>query len=255
MRKIFLLSILVVAFLGVSLTVLTVYRSKAQETTSENLFIVLNEKAKAARGGNPAAVQELVDTIVKVTGFKDYLVGQPGLEFKDRVKRAEVLYRQNQHAGITEEKIVYAVNGLKNKLGTPEYSNTSEYEIRRLRTAILPMFPELIGKNRNAPNFQSTGDNIPTEMSPAEAVFVLASLLFQKMNNPDYQLTPSERASLWATEHDYKLNYEGTLPERIANNPRFEEMEQAVTNGLASLSATDIQNLPKRMLDILGLEP
>ncbi|MBF2018518.1 MAG: hypothetical protein IGR93_00010 [Hydrococcus sp. C42_A2020_068] len=120
MRKIFLLSILVVAFLGVSLTVLTVYRSKAQETTSENLFMVLNEKAKAARGGNPAAVQELVDTIVKVTGFKDYLVGQPGLEFKDRVKRAEVLYRQNQHAGITEEKIVYAVNGLKNKLGTPE---------------------------------------------------------------------------------------------------------------------------------------
>lgn len=228
---------------------------QAQATGSQNAFEMLNQKARIARTGEANAVQEYVESIVQVTGFQEYLTGQMGSQLKDRVKRAEISYRQGQHPGINEEKVVLAVNGLVEKLQTPAYSLTSLYEVRRLRVSVLPIFPEVIGKNRNSNNVQNTGDNLPSEMSPAEAVFVFASLLYQKMYNPDYQLTPAERANLWATEHDYKQNYEASLPERAVNNNRDDEMEEAVTSGFLRLSANEAQNLPFRALTILGLQP
>ncbi len=231
--------------------------TQAQTPNSENLFEVLNQKARVARNANANAtdVQDLVETIVQVTGFKDYVVGQTGNDLKDRVKRAEISYRQGQQQAITELKVALALNDLKTQLNTPDYSGTTEYEVRRLRVAVLPMFPELIGRGQLSGNVAATGDKLPVEMSPAEAVFVLSSLLFQKMNNPDYQLTATERANLWATEHDYAQNFEASLAQRSVDNPHVEQMKEAVSNGFLLLPPTNVQNMPKRIMDILGLQP
>jgi hypothetical protein len=224
------------------------------ETTTTNFFVTINEKAKLARSGDAVATDELVTEIFRATGAAPYLAGLTGSTIKDRIKRAEIRYRQGQHAGISEANVVSAVNALAQKLGTPEYSKTVQSEVRRLRVKSLPVFPELIGKNRTANLNPMTGDKLPVEMSPAEAAFVFGSLLYQKMTNPDYQLTVAERTAFWEKEHDEKA-MNASLAERSVNNPREKEISDAIGAGLRALSASELVNLPKTTLDVLGLEP
>jgi hypothetical protein len=227
--------------------------AQSTETTTTNFFVTINEKAKLARSGDAVATEELVTEIFRATGAAPYLAGLTGSTIKDRIKRAEIRYRQGQHAGISEANVVSAVNGLAQKLGTPEYSKTVQSEVRRLRVKSLPIFPELIGKNRTANLNPIIGDKLPVEMSPAEAAFVFGSLLYQKMTNPDYQLTAAERTAFWEKEHDEKA-MNASLAERSINNPREEQMRNAIGAGLRALSPSELVNLPKTTLDVLGLE-
>ncbi len=222
-------------------------------TTATNFFVTVNEKARLARSGDVVATDELITEIYQATGIATYLTGMTGTSIKDRIKRAEIRYRQGQHAGIPEANVVFAINALTVKLGTPEYSKTVESEVRRLRVKTLPIFPELIGKTRTSNPNPITGDTLSTEMSPSEAVFIFSCMLYQKMENPDFQLTASERTARWNFEHDEK-SMEASLSERSVSNPRREEMAVAIDAGIRALSSSDLVNLPKKSLDILGLE-
>jgi hypothetical protein len=183
-KKIFSFSV-IVSFLCVGAFVFFKYQQNViAQSASENFFITVNDKARTARTGDAVATDELIVEIFRATGVSPYLTGLTGSTIKDRIKRAEIRYRQGQHAGIPEVNVVLAINGLATKLGTPEYSKTVGSEVRKLRVKTLPIFPELIGKTRTANPNPITGDALSTEMSPSEAVFIFSSMLYQKMENP-----------------------------------------------------------------------
>lgn len=247
-RFIFFLSMGLVLCLAVALNLLSkedaVIAQNNPET--EHSFAVLNEKAKAARNGDVTAAQEFVGEIISVAGFESELRGFTANAIKDRVGRAESRYRQGLASGIPESKIVRTVNGLVRRFDLPDYVKTSDYEVRNLRLGLLPHFPQVIAQKNQSSLPVSVGEQIDSEMSPAEAVFILAMMIQQKLANPEYQLTHLERVNRWSERRN-----------RHVGGPtqnRSREIETALNQAVLSTSMTDALQLSGITLNTLGIE-
>lgn len=238
-RKILiLLSLSLIISLGIGFLWLKKENSVKAENPSQlpHPLETINQKAKNARSGNLLEAKELVGEIIRVAGFEREIQGFSSGFIKDRVGRAESRYRQGQVASIPETKIVRTVNGLVKKFNLPEYTKTNLYEVRKLRLTLLPNFPQLI--TRKSQNIQPTvaGAEIDPQMSPAEATFVLAFMLRQKLSNQDYQLTYAEQMNRWAETHNHRAG-QSNSPHPAQNRSR--ETRDALSRAIASTSASD----------------
>lgn len=211
----------------------------------------INDKARAARAGSISDAEDYVAEIIRVAGFEGELNGFTATAIKDRVGRAESRYRQGQAAGIPEAKIVRTVNGLARKFDLPDYVRTSNYEVRRLRLGLLPNFPQIITQETQGVLPVSVGAQIDSQMSPAEAVFVLAMMLQQKMVNTEYQLRHSERLDRWAETHNHSAP-QSNSPHPAQNRSR--EIREALTRAASSASMSDSLSLSNLTLNTLGIE-
>lgn len=252
-RILFFLSLSLVVGLGISWLWLTEKGSiEAQDNPPDATpFEVINQKAKLARNGTQPAAEDEVSEIISVAGFESELRGFTSIEIKDRVGRSESHYRQGITAGIPEAKIVRTVNGLVKLFNLPEYVKTSDYEVRKLRLGLLPSFPQVITQKNHATQALSRGSQIDSQMSPAEAVFVLAMMLQQKLTNPEFQMTQSERRSRWTSAHSHSVTQ---------NNPtytaqtRTQEIKEALRRAALSTSMSDALRLSEITLNTLGIE-
>jgi hypothetical protein len=110
-----------------------------------NPLITINEKARAARNGDETATRELVDEM-----FRSFDIAAEFAELdesiKDRLVRAQLNHRSKHgRSNSSEARIVHAVNLLADRIGTPAYTRTNVFEVRRLRANLLPQTPELSG--------------------------------------------------------------------------------------------------------------
>jgi len=218
--------------------------------TQQNPFDPINQKARQARSGDLIDAQDYVTEIVKASGFESELRGLTADAIKIRAGVAESHYRQGLTVGIPESKVVRTVNGLVKKFNLPDFTKTSNYEVRRLRVGLLPSFPQVISQ-RNA-GVQSRGDSaVEPLMSPGEALFVLGMMLQQKLANPEYQLTHSERLAHWAQSHSHGPN-DGGSP--AMNEGRIREMRGALNQAAGSTSIPDALQLSNLVLNTLGIE-
>lgn len=211
----------------------------------------INDRARAARTGSLSDAEDYVAEIIRVAGFEGELNGFTATAIKDGVGRAESRYRQGQAAGIPEAKIVRTVNGLARKFNLPDYVRTSNYEVRGLRLGLLPNFPQIITQKNQGMQPVSTGAQIDSQMSPAEAVFVLAMMLQQKLANPEYQLRHSERLNRWAETHNHGAP-PSTSPHPAQNRSR--EIRDALRAAAARASMSDALSLTNLTLNTLGIE-
>lgn len=222
---------------------------------SVNLTANLNEKAKAVKGGEEAPIRDLTDVIFKTVALDEAPAGILDA-VKDRIVRAEVSYRNGKSEGILEINVVKAVNGLALKFKAPEYAKTSVYEVRKLRVSSLALMPNFIaaGRPSDAGQARKVGSTINTKMSPAEATFITALLLRQKLSNPDYQMTHAERVTEWAQQHGNKQDAKAKQPKAANRAARQEEMEKVIARGAAEISPIDLLNIPNTALNILGVQ-
>jgi hypothetical protein len=252
-RILFFLSLSMIAGIGIGWIWLTEKRSVEAQTNPEtpHPFHAINLKARNARTGSLQETEEYVGEIITVAGLEHELQGFTSTAVAERVARAEVRFRQGQSSGIHEAKIVRTVNGLARRFSLPAYVKTSPYEVKRLRLGLLPNFPQIITQKNQGMQPVFAGGQIDSQMSPAEAIFVLAMMLQQKLANPEYQLTHAELVNRWAETHSHGS------PQNITPHPaqnRSREVREALRAAASSTSLSDALQLSNLTLNTLGIE-
>jgi hypothetical protein len=198
----------------------------------------IDRKALLAQSGQPQAIRELADAVVEFNGTSD----APEVvlnEFEERLTRSELKYRTGNTDGVPEENIVRAVNNLAQKLNAPDYARTYRGEVRLLR-----------GDSRSEmPHFISPEDQT---MSPLEAAYVLHLLIYQKVFNETFLLTPDEHAALEREQHPGKVPTESTA-RTVTIHPRVKEM-LALAHKTGAIKLTDLIEMARQLLGDLGIE-
>ena len=109
----------------------------------------INEKARAARSGQPDAVRELTDAVFETIVDPDAVSADAARELKDRVHRSEMGYRQGKRKGVDEIEVVKVINGLAKKYGAPDYAKTNQGEVRELRMSMLLTDGDFVARGKN----------------------------------------------------------------------------------------------------------
>lgn len=218
----------------------------------------VNDKAKAAKNGDEAAVRDLTDAVFNTIVDEHDVIGSSTMDLKERVVRSEMDYRRGKRKGVEEIEVVKVINGLAKKYAAPDYAKTSQREVRELRMSMLLTEEDFIARGKNngkGKPKKKKGDTIGSEMSPLEAVYVTADMLKQKLYNEGYQLTQEERRARWAEKHDgKKKNCEGeNCKAKVLDSPRYKEMQEVVHRA-TNTSTSDALATAHRTLDILGID-
>ena len=215
----------------------------------------LNEKARAAKSGDEAAIRSLADEI-----FSQFSADQApaGLAdaIKDRLVRAEVNYRAGRGKGISDANAVQMVNRLAHEVGAPAFARTDVFEFRRLKMGLLPYTSNL--QSRSADGVGRKNPNEAT-MSPLEAAYFAVLLVQQKQGNPEYQLTHDEWVGLHSNGNgkgrgQSNAKFRDKIRERQDSTVRSDELRRAFETGLTAKSPMQILELPAELLDTLGVD-
>jgi hypothetical protein len=216
----------------------------------------INAKARAVRGPDKEAIQNLTGEIMSLYGWDD--VPAPTRDsVKNRIVSAEQSFQEGNSKGISEFTLARALNGLVVKFNAPEYAKTSASEVKEVRGRLLAFLPDLIGRGRvekGKVQARKLGSSIE-EMSPVEAAYLAMTMLHQKMYNPDFQVTQEERRVRWIVRHAKTPRTLGSEKTETAPSPtaRQREMESVMRSAATATSLADLLTLPDKVLDALGI--
>lgn len=114
---------------------------------------------------------------------------------------------------------------------------------------MLTLYPSMIGRGPAATRDDSK-PHFESEMSPVEAFHVTATMVHQKIFNPDFQLTQQEKQdkSLQDASSDFPHAKGNSHGERTG------EMLDIVQRGASSMSITDMLDQCGKSLDLLGVK-
>lgn len=203
------------------------------QTTEHHLpWKITNDKVATAVSGNPKAIALLADDVLSGSLLLEQLAAV-NLDLRNNLINAELAYRNKQHPGVPDKRVVTVMNTLVKKINGPSFAYTNCAEVRRLRMSLIPVVPALFARDLR-PADQNGKAHIREEMSPVEALYLLARLVDQKTSNPDYQLTVQERHEKWA-----KLHSSLTVPASEPNS-RTQELFDAVNNQAKTISPRDL---------------
>lgn len=217
----------------------------------------INAKAKAVKGSDRVAIRGLTDEIMSQNGWDD----APSLvteSLKERLVSAEAKFHNGNHKGISETEVARAVNGFVVKFNTPDYTRTSPSEVKEIRGRLIGVMPDFVGRGRmenGKVKARKPGSTIE-DMSPVEAAYTTMAVVYQKMNNPDYQLTQTERRAAWIDKHS-KSPSTAVQPDSELSprqKARQVEMEGVLKRVGTTTSLVELFTLPDKVLDVLGIE-
>lgn len=217
----------------------------------------INAKAKAVKGSDREAIRDLTGEIMSQYGW-DNAPSAVTESLKERLVSAEEDFHKGSHKGISELEVARAVNGFVTKFKTPDYSRTSPSEVREVRGRLLTLLPDFVGRGRveNGRVQAKTPRSKIAEMSPVEAAYMTMAVVYQKMHNPDFQLTQEERRVLWIDKHS-RSPRSPTKPDSeltTSQKERQQEMDGVLKRVATTTSIQDLFSLPDKVLDVLGIE-
>lgn len=217
----------------------------------------INDKAKAVKGSDKVAIRGLTDEIMSQYGW-DNAPAAVTESVKDRLVSAEAKFHNGNHKGISETEVARAVNGFVVKFNTPAYTRTSPSEVREVRGRLLTQLPDFVGRGRvqnGKGQAKELGSEI-AEMSPVEAAYTTMAVVYQKMNNPDFQLTQTERRASWIDKHSKSPRFPNKADSELSESQtaRQQEMEGVQRRIATTTSVQDLFSLPDKVLDVLGIE-
>lgn len=237
-------------------------QSSPVEANTSNPLGNINDKSRAANKGSETEIRALADEIFTKHHFNEAPAGI-GDAIEERLVRAELSYRNGKgQKGISEASIVRAVNYLAYKVGAPAFARTNVFELRRMKSAMLPYTADLQARSRVTDSVLSSNGKIITNaattptMSPLEATFFMASLVQQKQFNSEYQLTNQEFVALHGGKRQATSEklFLGEMQSRRSDLTRSNELEQSVEKGVAAMSLLQIVNLPDELMYVLGIQ-
>jgi hypothetical protein len=110
---------------------------------------------------------------------------------KERLTQAEMKYKLGLGPGAQESDIVHIANTLADKFQLPEYARTTLHQVEVLRFSYELSSPVFMGVPSPLQDSEA-GRPEPPKLSPAQATFLLLTLVDVKLISPDYQLAPDE---------------------------------------------------------------
>jgi uncharacterized membrane protein len=232
------------------------------EARTSNPLGNINDKSRAANSGGETEIRALADEIFTTYGFNEAPAGFSDA-IKERLVRSEVSYRSGKgQQGISDASIVRAVNYLAYKVGAPAYARTNVFELRRLKTGLLPYTADLQARSRVVDGATlrdgkgSTKDPKTPTMSPLEATLFMTVLVQQKQFNPEYQLTNEEFVALHGGKRSARSDklFRGEMQSRQGDIRRSRELETLVEKNAAAMPLSEIVNLPQELMYVLGIE-
>ena len=205
----------------------------------------VNELALQARSGDEQSTRKLMGELYDMEGLG--VVGSETLApVTDRVVKAELDFRSGKSKGIDEKNVVRTVNDLADKMGAPAYAHTSRYEVRKLRSRMMRSTPALVQIEDEKGNSGKAG-SISSTLSPVEAFHVTATLVRQKIFNPDFQQTDAELRANWKSSHQHP-------GQQNTDTSRRDEMLSHVAGKLATTSPQDLIRQGSDSLTTLGIQ-
>jgi hypothetical protein len=239
--------------------------SSAEGETSNPLSNINGRGRAANNGGGETEIRALADEIFTTYQFDEAPAGVSD-NIKERLVRAEISYRGGKgQQGISDASIVRAVNYLAHKVGAPAYARTNVFELRRMKSGLLPYTADLQARSRAAQvtdgiligdrKTRANDATTPT-MSPLEATFFMTLLVQQKQFNSEYQLTNQEFVALHGGKRQPKSNkmFRGEMHTRRGDSSRSNELEKTVEKHAAAMTLSEIVNLPQELMYVLGIE-
>lgn len=215
--------------------------------TQEKSWERVNRAARDMKGGDPVAAGALVDAVFADHGI-DPAVSVVAPSIKDRLVRSEVDFQNGKSKGITEDNVATTVNELADRMGAPGYAHTDGDEVKEVRLRMLTLFPSMIGRGPAAARNDSN-PHFDKVMSPIEAFHVGATLITQKVFNPEFQLSSQELQAA------AKKSKRGRFADAAGNSDgkRTHEMLNVIHRGTESMSVTAMLNQCDQSLDLLGI--
>lgn len=207
----------------------------------------VNLAARKMKAGDAMAAGALADAVFAHHRL-DSEVSMLIPTMKDRLVQSEVDFQNGKHKGITEENVASAVNDLADRFGAPDYAHTDVQEVKRLRVRMLTLFPGLIGRGSAATRDDSK-PHFDAVMSPIEAFHITATLIHQKVFNPEFQLSQREKTDESLQQH----SGDSVRARGNSQGERSREMLNLVHQRAASMSLTEVFNQCGHSLDLLGI--
>jgi hypothetical protein len=170
--------------------------SQSEERVFPHLRI--NRIARSVTDADVSAIRELIDVVFQAS--RPYMVPERAIrQFKERLLRSEISYRNGGSVGVAEESIVRVIDQLADKFAAPEFARTSQEQVRELRLVLSNLMPDFIVRRpleNGATPDRDTGFTVNPIMSPVEAIYVLQDLIHQKEISDYYQLTSGEQSAV-----------------------------------------------------------
>lgn len=179
----------------------------------------------ATRPENPlnsetASIESAVDFALEDSQFCWHIPSAYKPVLKDRLVRAETDFSQGRILGVQEQNISEAFNFFAERLGAPDYAFTSLLQVRLLRMS---------GSDKD-------DNEIPSDMRPAQALYLVRSLMFRKLHLPDYQVPPKQWDETYYPRMVENLRLNQKVREQYEERRKqSEELPKQMPSGRASL--------------------
>jgi hypothetical protein len=213
----------------------------ATKTAAKSDYSIANGEVALARSGDPKATLALAHDVFRNAGIPTEIADAFG--FTSRILQAQTAYQNGRHAPIHEQDIVTAINNLASNLGTPQWTHTTQPEVRRLRVRLFLAIPQLFG-NREPPDSKGRHALLSSNMSPLEASYLAVAMLYVKVFYSDFQFTDAERAQYLS---------QGPAALAAAQRQRETLMLNIVNGRSDSVSIADLLPATEHLFDDLGL--
>jgi hypothetical protein len=219
--------------------------SPSKPAAAEKSWDRVNRLSRQLKADDQETTGELVDAVMAHHGI-DPAVSAIVPSMKDRLVRAELEFQSGRSKGVAEEDVVNAINDLGRKVKAPDFAQTNTAEVRQVRLRMLTLFPAMIGRGPSATRDDSN-PHFDKSLSPIEAFHVGATLVTQKMFNPEFQLSPQELKA----QNKTNTNRFASIPER--DPERTHQMLSSVHQAITTMKLADIQSQCDKTLDLLGI--
>jgi len=209
----------------------------------------INRAASAVKSGDERTTRQLADEVFKHHGINQFTVLPPVASMKDRLVNAELHYQNGEGGAINEGQIAGAVNQLADTLGAPSYAHTTEQEVKKVRLRMLTLYPSFVGRGPSSRRDDSH-PHFDENMGPLEAFHVTATMLHQKVFNPEFQISEQEAkdSSLQTSSTDGAILAKGN-----SHGERTNEMLTVVQQHVAVIKPSDLAEQCGHTLDLLGV--
>jgi hypothetical protein len=214
-----------------------------QPPASESPYAHINQQAEPSRAGDVNATLEITHELFKRTAIPTEFADAFG--FTDRIVNAEIASHREGHPRVTEVDVANAVNHLADAAGAPSWIKTNQNEVRKLRMHMLVLYPSLLA-SRARPDADGHRKAVSDDLGPVEAAYIATTMIYQKLNNPEYQFTPDEKKEQQSLDPDAR---QAKQNERLAQARDF-------ARGLpTNHSARDLLAAGDRFFNDLGIAP
>jgi len=208
----------------------------------------IDRLSRDVQRGNLSSIPALVDEVVAFDPLLTEFVPASG-NLREQLIQAEINFHIGKHKGVSEANVAEVVNRLADVVGAPAYAHTTPAEVRLLRVQTLYMHPAFADVHRVGSRSRRPEKTLSKALTPLQAVHLVALMISQKIDNPEFQVTFEERKNRRAA-----AARSGIYTPNFVPNARTREMRALAATLGSRVSVRDLMTVVQQSSSLLGVE-